>query len=68
MKKVLTLALLVLFTVSAVFAGGSKESKAAVSDGPVSIKVWVSSGSEDDKYKEILDRIEAETVHSFCSG
>ena len=62
MKKLLTLMLLALFTLSTVFAGGSSETQAvAASDGPVTIKVWVSSGSEDAKYKEILDRIESET-------
>lgn len=59
MKKVVLLAFCTLFALSAVFASGSAES--AASEGPVTIKVWVSSGSEDAKYKEVLDRIEAET-------
>ena len=61
MKKLMTLALLAMMVLSMVSAGGSKETQAAASDGPVTVKVWVSSGSEDDKYKEVLDRIEAET-------
>ena len=61
MKKLITLAVLALYAIFAVAAGGSKEAAKTSSDGPVNIKVWVSSGSEDDKYKEILDRIEAET-------
>ena len=61
MKKFLVAFLLLAGMVSSVFANGSNESAAQASDGPVSIKVWVSSGSEDDKYREILDRIESET-------
>lgn len=55
MKKISVLLLIALIALVPVLANGSKEEAAAT---PSSIKVWVSSGSEDGVYKQVFDNLE----------
>ena len=67
MKRVVAGALALSMTVLMAACGGSDESTGSVAQtssgstaGATSIKVWVSSGAEDDVYRETFDKMETE--------
>ena len=67
MKRVVAGALALSMTVLMAACGGSDESTGSVAQtssgstaGATTIKVWVSSGAEDDVYRETFDKMETE--------
>lgn len=60
MKKLLIWVMVLSLVAPFVFASGSRDTSAS-SEPATSIKVWISSGAEDDVYKQLFDSIESET-------
>ena len=59
MRKAFTIVLMVILAVLPLMANGNSEKAVVEQAEPTSIKVWVSSGSEDGVYKKVFDNLEA---------
>ncbi len=59
MKRFFIVFALAILMVSSVFATGKAEGNEASASAATSIKVWISSGAEDDVYRSLFDKVEA---------
>ena len=59
MRKTFAIIMMVVLAVLPLMANGSSEKAVVEQTEPTSIKVWVSSGSEDEVYKKVFDNLEA---------